>query len=132
MGIFIAFADSWNSAFADQWEEIITCGNFDDKTLMAPGLTKRKNNGHGQNVKGLEGIISNGSVIYVPEDMAVVVLDKLQIENIITKAGGYVYQDGEESYFDGDGLIKQVEKQIDERIKSGGISSNEKKILYIK
>ncbi len=131
MGIFVAFADSLSGTFADQWEEIITCGNFDEKTLMAPGLLKRKNNWRGVNVKGSEGIITNGSVVYVPEDMAIVVLDKLKIENIITKPGGYIYQDGEETIFDGDGLFHQIGKQIAERIKFGGISSKEKKILYV-
>ena len=131
MGIFVAFADSLSGTFADQWEEIITCGNFDDRTAMGPGITKRKNNGRGVNVRGSEGVISNGSIIYVPEEMAVVVLDKLEIENIITKPGGYIYQDGEETIFDGDGLLLQIGKQVSERIKHGGISSHEKKILYV-
>lgn len=131
MGILVAFANSFGGTFADQWEEIITCENFDEKTLVAPGVIKRKNNGRGVNVKGSEGIISNGSIVYVPEDMAVIVLDKLEIENIITKPGGYIYQDGAESYFDGDGLFQQAKEQIGERIKHGGISHNEKKILYI-
>lgn len=131
MGILKAFADSLTGSFADQWKELITAGNFDELTVVAPGLLKSKNNGRGSNTKGSDGVISNGSIIFVPENTAAFIFSQGGIENVITKPGGYEYQDGEKSFFNGDGLISSVAGQVGSRIGYGGISSTEKRIAFV-
>ena len=70
MGIIKAFTGAIGGTFADQWKDIITAGVFDEHTVVAPGILKSTNNGRGTNNNGSDGIISNGSKIYVPENTA--------------------------------------------------------------
>lgn len=130
MGILRAFGNSVSSTFADQWKELITVGTFDEHTVVAPAIQKATNNGRGENINGSYGVVSNGSKIFVPENTAAFIFSQSGIENIITKPGGYEYQDGEESIFNGDG-VKSLFKQVGERIGYGGISDMQKEIAFI-
>lgn len=131
MGIIRAFKDSVASTFADQWKEIVTAGPFDEHTLVAPGVLKLRDTGRGTNNPGSESVISNGSKIFVPENTAAVVFNQSSIENIVTEPGGYEYMDGDESVFNGDGLIKPFTKQIKKRFGFGGITPDYKQIAFI-
>ena len=131
MGIINALKDSIASTFADQWKEIITASEFDEHTLVAPGILKTKNLGRGNNKPGSDGVISNGSKIFVPENTAAFVFNQSAIESIILLPGGYEYLDGDESVFNGDGLISPITKQIKKRFGFGGITPDEKKIAFV-
>lgn len=74
MGIIKAFAGSISGTFADQWKDIITAGQFDEHTVVTSGVYKRTNNGRGSNLYGSDGVITNGSKIYVPENTAAFIL----------------------------------------------------------
>ena len=130
MGIIKAFADSLGGSFADQWKDLITCGAFDELTVVAPGILKSKNNGRGENYKGSVDIISNGSIIFVPENTAAVIYSQGYIENIITKPGGYEFTNGEKSIFNGDDFLDTLFDQTKDRIRFGGISTQEKRIAF--
>ncbi len=108
MGIFKAFKGSVASTFLDQWKEIITAGEFHEHSLVVPGVLKTRDNGRGVNNPGSEGVISNGSKIFVPENTAAVVFNQNAIENIVLISGGFEYLDGDESVFNGDGLFSPV------------------------
>ena len=99
MGIVKAFSDAVNGSIADQWIEIITAGQFDERTAVAPGILMNRNNGKGVNTNGSEGVITNGSKIYVPENTAAFIFSESAIEEILTEPGGYEYINGEESVF---------------------------------
>jgi membrane protease subunit (stomatin/prohibitin family) len=131
LGILKAFTDSVGGTFASQWKKIITAGHFDELTVVAPGLLKDNHNGSGINTYGFSDIISNGSKIFVPENTAAFIFSKGGIENFITTPGGYEYQDGEESIFNGNGLGAFILQQAKDRIGYGGISSSEKKIAFV-
>lgn len=131
MCIFRAFRDSVASTVADQWKEIITVGEFDEHTLVAPGILKLRDKGRGTNNPGSEGVISNGSKIFVPENTAAVVFNESTVENIVTIPGSYEYLDGDESIFNGDGLIKPITKQIRKRFGFGGITPDCKQIVFV-
>lgn len=131
MGIIKAFTGAVGGALADQWKDIITAGNFDEHTVVVPGVLKSTNNGRGTNQKGSDGVISNGSKIYVPENTAAFIFSQSGIENIITTPGGYEYQDGEDSVFNGDGIRKTIFKQVVDRIGYGGISVSQKEIAFV-
>lgn len=131
MGIVRAISGAVGGAFADQWKEIITSGIFDEHTVVVPGVLKTSNNGRGTNYKGSEGVISNGSKIYVPENTAAFIFSQSGIENIITQPGGFEYQDGEASIFNNDGFKKSVVKQAGKRVGYGGISDTFKQIAFV-
>lgn len=131
MGILKAFTDSIGGTFADQWKEIITAGTFDEHTVVSSGILKTSNNGRGVNSFGSDGVISNGSKIFVPENTAAFIFSQSGIENIITTPGQYEYQDGEDSVFNGDGIVKSIFKEAVNRVGYGGISSTQKEIAFV-
>ena len=132
MGIIKSFKDSVSSTFADQWKEIVTAGEFSERTVVAPGILKLRNKGRGVNEPGSYGVISNGSKIYVPENTAAFIFSEAGIENIILLPGGYEYLDGEKSVFHkGDGIIRPIVGSIFRRVGYGGITPNQKKISFV-
>ena len=124
MGILQAIGGAVGGTFGDQWKDIITVGHFDEHTALIPGERRNTDNGRGSNGHGSEGVITNGSKIYVPENTAAFIFSQSGIENIISQPGGYEYHDGQESIFNGDGVKKSIFKQIGERIGYGGITSD--------
>ena len=84
MGLIKAFTGAVSGTLADQWKDIITAGEFDEHTLIAPGIYKQKNNGRGSNLYGSKMVISSGSQIFVPENTAAIILDKDGIEDVVT------------------------------------------------
>lgn len=131
MGIIRAFTGAIGGTFADQWKDIITAGVFDEHVVVSPGIRKATNNGRGTNMYGSDGVISNGSKIYVPENTAAFIFSQSGIEDIITEAGGYEYQNGQSSVFNGDSFGKSIFGQVRDRIGYGGISSDNKQIAFV-
>ena len=130
MAIFKAFSGSISGTFADLWKDIITSGPFHEHTVVSPGILKQSNNERGANENGSEGIISNGSHIYVPENTAAFIFSESGIENVIIEPGGYEYRNGEESILAGDG-IGSLFKQIGDRFTFGGQPVETKHVSFI-
>lgn len=86
--------------------KLITVQAFDEHTAVSPGVLQVSNNGRGVNSQGSIGVISNGSKIFIPENTAAFIFSQSGIEEIITEPGGYEYQNGESSVFNGDGAKK--------------------------
>ena len=132
MGILIkVFKGIIEATFADQWKEIITAGPFDEHTLVTPGVLKTKDKGRGVNNPGSEGVISNGSKIFVPNNTAAFIFNQSAIESFILEPGGYEYQDGDKSVFNKDGLLKSFTSQIKKRFGFGGITPDTKRVAYV-
>ena len=131
MGLIRAFSGAISGTFADQWKDIITASPFDEHMAVAPGYLRSSDNGRGSNFNGSNGIISNGSKIYVPENTAAFIYNQSGIEEIITEAGGYEYQNGQASVFNGDGVGKAIFGQIKDRVGYGGISSDFKQVAFV-
>ena len=131
MAIFQAFSGAIGGTFADQWKDIITAGQFDEYVAVAPGIFQESNNGRGTNFKGSVGVISNGSKIFVPENTAAFIFSQSGIETIITQPGGYEYQDGQSSIFNGDGIKESFVSQIATRVGYGGQTSDQKQVAFV-
>lgn len=131
MGIIKAFGNALSGTFADQWKEIITAGTFDEHLVVTPGILKNTNNSRGENTNGSDAVITNGSKIFIPENTAAFIFNQAGIEKIITTPGGYEYQEGEASLFNGDGIKKSIFKQVGERIGYGGITATQKEIAFV-
>ena len=135
MGIFDAAFDSLGGVLADQWKDVVTVAPFDEHTAVAPGIRKSSQNGRGANM-GAEDILSNGSIIFVPENTAAFIFSQAGIEQVITQPGGFEYRDGEASVFDEQdrrekGLGKIILDQAVDRIGFSGMSSEEKRIAFV-
>lgn len=131
MAIIQAFTGALGGTFADQWKDIITAGRFDEYTAVAPGVLKQTNNGRGVNYSGSTGVISSGSKVFVPENTAAYILSQAGIEEIITQAGGYEYQNGQSSIFNGDGIKGSLLDQMVTRVGFGGQTSDQKQIAFV-
>ncbi len=131
MGMLRAIGGAVGGTLADQWKDVIAAGRFDEHSAVVPGVLKDEDNGRGSNGHGSEGVITNGSKIYVPENTAAFIFSQSGIENIISQPGGYEYHDGQDSIFNGDGAKKSIFKQIGERIGYGGITSDYKQIAFV-
>lgn len=131
MAIIQAFAGALTGTFADQWKEIITAGRFDEYSAVVPGVLQRVNRGHGVNFMGSAGVISNGSKIFVPENTAAFIFSQGQMEAILTQPGGYVYEQGQSSVFNGDGLGDSIVNQVVERFGFGGQATDQKQIAFV-
>jgi membrane protease subunit (stomatin/prohibitin family) len=76
-------------------------------------------------------IISNGSIIYVPENVAAFIFSQSEIEEVITEPGGYEYQNGQSSIFNNDNIVQSLFNQAKERVGYGGISADEKRVVFV-
>lgn len=131
MGIVQAFTGALGGTFADQWKDIITAGHFGEYTAVAPGVYQQTNRGRGSNTNGSADIISNGSKIFVPENTAAFIFSQAGIEDVITEPGGYEFQSGVPSLFNGDGFTASVLKQTAERFSFGGQPSAQHRIAFV-
>ena len=69
--------------------------------------------------------------IFIPENTAAVIFSQSGIEEIITEPGGYEYQNGESSVFNGDGLKKSLFDNVVNRVGFGGQSDQQKQICFV-
>ncbi len=125
MGIIRALTDSINSTINDQWLDVITVGQFDEHTVVLPGIYKNPQS------RQKKDVITSGSRILVPENTAAFIFSGSKIENIITEAGVYEYQLGESSLFNGEGFEQAVKDKVVEMFKYGGQSSESKKVVFV-
>lgn len=135
MGLIDAAFDSIGGVLSDQWKDIVTSAPFDEHTLVAPGIRKRTQDGRGGNF-GSEDILSNGTVIFVPENTAAFVFSQSGIEQVITTPGGYEYRNGEASVFDEKdrketGIGQILIDQAAERFGFSGIAPEEKRVAFV-
>lgn len=131
MGIIKAFSGALGGTLADQWRDIITVDSFNETIVVKPGVRVETNRGRGSNTKASEGIITNGSKIFVPENTLAIVFDDSGIEGIITEPGGYEYHNGEKSILSHDGIWQSIVNAVDERFDFGGQPSTYKKIIFM-
>lgn len=135
MGILDAAFDAFGGTLEDQWKDIVTAADFDEHTFVTPGIRKRNVNGRG-NDYGAECVLTNGSMIYVPEGTAAFVFSQGGIEQIITNPGGYEYRNGQATVFDArdrqeTGIGKALFGQAAQRLGFSGISPDEKRIAFV-
>ncbi|MFC5930348.1 SPFH domain-containing protein [Cryobacterium melibiosiphilum] len=131
MGIVQAFTGALGGTLADQWKDIITAGHFGEYTAVAPAVFQQTNNGRGSNFRGSADVISNGSKIFVPENTAAFIFSQAGIEDVITTPGGYEYQTGQASIFNGDGFTESITSQVVDRFGFGGQTADQKQIAFV-
>lgn len=135
MGIVDAMFDAFGGTLEDQWKDVVSAKAFDEHTLVAPGVRKRGVNGRG-NDHGADEILTNGSMIYVPEGTAAFVFSQGGIEQFIDTPGGYEYRNGQVTVFDAHdrhnaGIGRALFGQAANRIGFAGISPDEKRIAFV-
>lgn len=88
MGIFKAALGAVGGALADQWLETIEPNQIDNATLASYGVPIRRD-GRSSNKKGTEDIISNGSIIHVPLNTYMLLVEGGKIVSATDEEGYY-------------------------------------------
>ncbi len=92
MGFIKAFSGAVSGAFADQWKDFLMPKSG---VAASAGLFKAvpngTNNGRGENYKGNDNIITNGSKIVVPEGTALITVQDGKITGVVTEPGGFIF-----------------------------------------
>ncbi len=135
MGFIKAFTGALGGTFADQWKDFyVPLAGVSGTAAVFQAVPQSQNNGRGENFKGNENIISNGSKIVVPEETALITLQDGQITGIIAEPGGYEFRSDDpnsQSMFAGDGIFGQTIKSTWEKVKFGGQPGSQQLAFYV-
>ncbi len=135
MGFIKAFSGALGGTFADQWKDFyVPRADVPGTAAVFQAVPQSQNNGRGENWKGNENIISNGSKMVVPEGTALITLQDGQITGIIAEPGGYEFKSDDpnsQSMFAGDGIFGQTIKSTWEKVKFGGQPGSQQLAFYV-
>lgn len=135
MGFIKAFTGALGGTFADQWKDFyVPRADVAGTAALFQAVPQSQNNGRGENYKGNENIISNGSKIVVPEGMALITLQDGQITGLIAEPGGFEFRSNDpasQSMFAGDGIFAETIKSTWEKVKFGGQPGSQQLAFYV-
>ena len=126
MGIIKAVVGSVKGTLADQWLEVIEATDMGEDTVFCEGTKIRK----GENVKGSDGTVTNGSIIHVYPNQFMMLVDGGKVVDYTAEEGYYkVDNTAMPSLFNGE--FKDVLKDSFERIKFGGETSKKQRVFFV-
>lgn len=135
MGFIRAFTGALGGTLADQWLDFyLPDPSIPGTAGVFPAKAQGTNSGRGQNTKGNQNIISNGSKIVVPEGTALITMQDGMITGIVAEAGGFIFSSDDvnsQSIFAGDGLTGSLIKSTWEKIKFGGQVGTQQLAFYV-
>ena len=130
MGIIKAAINAIGGGLADSWQEVIEPSPMGENTCICPGQLKSTNAGRGQNKKGSENIVSNGSVIHVYDNQFMILVDGGKIVDFTAEPGYFqVNNSSMPSLFCGQ--FGDTIKETFSRVKFGGVPSQSQRVFYI-
>ncbi len=126
MGIIKAIGEAVAKGLADQWLEVIEPDRMGDQTVMTAGIRTRK----GQNTKGTDNTVSNGSIIHVYDNQFMMLVDGGKVVDYTAEPGYYkVDQSSLPSLFNGQ--FGETLAEAFNRIRYGGETPYAQKVFYI-
>lgn len=151
MGIIKAAFGAMGGTLADQWLESIEPAQMDNTVLASYGVFVRKDS-RSSNKRGTEDVISNGSIIHVPENVFMLLVDGGKVISATDDPGYYqinnsrapsiFFKSSEEIEAEGygntglnaikrpGGFVNTI-KDSWERFKFGGTTPVKQKVIYI-
>ena len=137
MGFIKAFVGGLSGTFADQWKDFYTVPNYITPTTgLIRAVPQGTNAGRGENTKGSENIISNGSKVLVPDGMALITMQDGAITSLVAEPGGFIWQSDDKNSrtLFTDGFLKGMVEAIGttfERFKFGGQPGSQQLAFYV-
>ncbi|MGN0342312.1 MAG: SPFH domain-containing protein [Roseburia sp.] len=126
MGIIKAIASAVGGGFADQWLEVMEANDMGDQTVFTSGVLLRK----GQNTKGTDNTVSNGSIIHVYDNQFMMLVDGGKVVDYTAEPGYYKVDNSSlPSLFNGQ--FGDTLKESFNRIKYGGQTPTAQKVYFI-
>ncbi len=135
MGFIKAFSGAISGTFANEWQDFYKPrANIPATAGLFQAIPSNQNNGIGENYKGNENIISNGSKIIVPEGTALITVQDGAITGFIAEPGGFEFRSDDpnsQSFFAGDGIFSSTLKATWEKVKFGGQPGSQQLAFYV-
>ncbi len=135
MGFIKAFTGALGGTFADQWKDyLVPRSDVTATAAIFAAVPQGTNNERGENTKGSENIITNGSKIVVPEGLGLVTIQDGAITGFVAEPGGFTYSSEDvnsKSIFTGGGLLSATIGQSWERFKFGGQPGAQQLAFYV-
>ena len=131
MGLINAALGAAGGVMADQWKEYFYCEAIPENVMAVKGL--HRVSGRSTNYKGLENIISNGSVVAVADGQCMIIVDQGKVTELCAEPGEFVYDSSTEpSIFSGSlgQSILATFKNIGKRFTFGGEPPKDQRIYY--
>ena len=126
MGIIKAIGQAVGGTLADQWLEVYEADDMGGKTVFTSGVLIRK----GQNTKGTDNTVSNGSIIHVYDNQFMMLVDGGKVVDYTAEPGYYkVDNSALPSMFNGQ--FKDTLKESFDRIRFGGETPTKQKVFFI-
>lgn len=126
MGILKALGNLVSGGLADQWLEVIEPDNMGDHTVFTSGVKIRS----GNNKKGTDNVISNGSIVHVYDNQFMLLVDGGKIVDYTAEPGYYkVDNSSMPSLFNGQ-FGNSLSEAFD-RFRFGGETPKEQKVFYV-
>ena len=126
MGIIRALGQATAGGFADQWLEVYEADDMGERTVFTSGTLIRR----GQNVKGTNDTVSNGSIIHVYDNQFMMLVDGGKVVDYTAEPGYYkVDNSSMPSLFNGQ--FGDTLKEAFNRIKYGGQTPTLQKVFFV-
>ncbi|MCM1283708.1 MAG: SPFH domain-containing protein [Muribaculaceae bacterium] len=126
MGIIRAIGKAIGGGFSDQWLEVYEADAMSDQTVFSRGVLMRR----GQNKKGTEDTVSNGSIIHVYDNQFMLLVDGGKVVDYTAEPGYYkVDNSSMPSLFNGE--FGETLQESFNRIKFGGQTPKAQKVFFI-
>ena len=132
MGLIKAVKGAAGGVIADQWKEYFYCDALNENTLVTMG--KKRVSSRSANTKGVENIISNGSVVAVADGQCMIIVEQGKVAELCAEPGEFIYDSSTEPTILAGKLsesIGQVFANIGKRFTFGGEAPKDQRIYYI-
>ncbi len=126
MGIIKAIGQAVGETLADEWLEVYEPDDMGGQTVFTGGALVRK----GQNVKGTDETVSNGSIIHVYDNQFMMLVDGGKVVDYTAEPGYYKVDNSALPSFL-NGQFKDSLKDALGRLKFGGQTPTKQKVYYI-
>ncbi|MBS7576605.1 MULTISPECIES: SPFH domain-containing protein [unclassified Enterococcus] len=130
MGIIKAATGMVGGALADSWLEVIEPNDLGQDTLLTNGIAVRRDDKRGSNKKGTADFLTDGSVIHVPVNTMMLLVDGGKVIDYSAEEGYYtVKNDSAPSMFAGN--LKGSIDEAFKRFKFGGVTPQKQQVFFI-
>lgn len=131
MGLIKAALGAAGGVLADQWREYFYCESMAENVLAAKGVKHQSS--RGSNTKGMENVITNGSVVVVNEGQCMMIVDQGAIAEFTAEPGEYTWDSSSEPTIFYGGLdqgLKGSWETFKRRFTFGGDPAKDQRVYY--
>ncbi len=130
MGLIKAAEQAIKVGLGDQWLEVFEPVDMGDQTVFTYGVKTRQ----GQNTKGTDNVVSNGSMIRVYDNQLMMLVDGGKVVDYTAEPGYYTVNNSSSPSMFGGKFFESLGdsfKDAWERVKFGGETPREQRVYYI-